>query len=131
MVGKTCQRFLVQLSYSDMHPSSTMSTPSTSTVSSALWAHLLRKDKPTVLHSPASIPIAPVDKTGTSMRLLLHDTQSTLEKFSEKIDNLIKGVEDTRSQALDNHQGWADDIERSTKIIVGEAGGYFGLNTRL
>jgi hypothetical protein len=96
--------------------STTMSTSST------LWAHLLRKDRTNEPIPAISVPIAPADKTGTSVRLLLHDTQATLEKFSQRIDKLVKGVDEVHSKAQEKEQEWADEVERSTKSIVADAG---------
>ena len=73
--------------------------PSSST---ALWAHLLRKDTPSSTpgasydaHNP---PIAPLDRTGTSMRMLLHDTQANFEKFSSRIDTVASTIEATKHE---------------------------------
>ncbi|KAH0836340.1 hypothetical protein J3R83DRAFT_7893 [Lanmaoa asiatica] len=54
--------------------------------SNLLWAHLLRKDATTTEPLSEIPPIAPQDKTGTSMRMLIHDTQVNLEKFSTRLD---------------------------------------------
>lgn len=99
---------------------STMSI--SSTASSTLWAHLLRKDKQNEPILATSVPLAPVDKTGTSVRLLLHDTQATLEKFSQRIDKLVKGVEDFHFKAQEKEKEWADEVEQSTKSIIADAG---------
>ena len=78
--------------------------------STALWGHLLRKDlniqPPSVVASP---PVTPLDKTGTSMRLLLHDTQANFEKFSSKVDNLITGVQATKLEVDAMKKLW--DVE--------------------
>lgn len=68
--------------------------------STALWAHLLGKEK---LPSPPNSeiippPIAPLDKNGTSMRILLHDTQVHLERFSVRADKLHSSVEETKRE---------------------------------
>lgn len=97
-----------------------MSSAST-TVSSTLWAHLLRKDKPNVSTQATSSLIAPADKTGTSVRLLLHDTQATMQKFSEKVDRLIDGVQDAQAKAQAKDHDWAEGVDRSTTSIVREA----------
>ncbi|KAI6042060.1 hypothetical protein EDC04DRAFT_2564739 [Pisolithus marmoratus] len=67
----------------------------------ALWAHILQKDA-IVQESipPIMPPLTPQDKTGTSMRMLIHDTQSTLEKFSERLDTLMTRVDDCRNQVI-------------------------------
>jgi hypothetical protein len=77
--------------------------------------------------SSAPLPIAPVDKTGTSVRLLLHDNQATLEKFSEKVDKLLKGLEDSRSKSQSKDQEWAEEVERSTKLVIDDASKYLNL----
>ncbi|KAG7444428.1 uncharacterized protein BT62DRAFT_900058 [Guyanagaster necrorhizus] len=68
--------------------------------SSVLWAHLLRKD--TLAAPPSSDiplpPIAPTDRTGTSLRILLHDTQAHFEKFSERVEKLTKGVDEAKQE---------------------------------
>lgn len=68
--------------------------------SMTLWAHLFGKDK---LPAPPNSeiippPIAPLDKTGTSARMLLYDTQGTLEKFSVKTDKLFSSLEETKRE---------------------------------
>lgn len=65
-----------------------------------LWAHLFGKDKLPALPSSEIIPppIAPLDKTGTSARMLLYDTQGTLEKFSVKTDKLFSSLEETKRE---------------------------------
>lgn len=68
--------------------------------SSVLWAHLLRKD--TLAAPPSSDiplpPIAPTDRTGTSLRILLHDTQAHVERFSERVEKLTKGVDEAKQE---------------------------------
>jgi hypothetical protein len=68
------------------------------TASKALWGHLLPNGAMTPRVSDNLPPIAPLDKTGTSMRLLLHDTQANLEKFSERVDKLTTGVQATKDE---------------------------------
>ncbi|KAI6013958.1 hypothetical protein BKA83DRAFT_4352144 [Pisolithus microcarpus] len=67
----------------------------------ALWAHIL--PKMAVLQDstpPVNPPLTPQDKTGTSMRMLIYDTQTTLEKFSERLDVLMTRVDDCRGQVI-------------------------------
>ncbi|KAL4066050.1 hypothetical protein J3A83DRAFT_4046444, partial [Scleroderma citrinum] len=45
-------------------------------------------------------PLAPQDRAATSMRMLVHDTQSSLEKFSERLDGLMTRVDDCRCQVI-------------------------------
>jgi hypothetical protein len=87
--------------------------------SMALWAHLLGKDK---LPAPPNSeiippPIVPVDKNGTSMRILLHDTQAHLERFSVRADKLCSNVEETKREITTinalfqrEHETLRDDI---------------------
>ncbi|KAF7794400.1 hypothetical protein EIP86_005534 [Pleurotus ostreatoroseus] len=70
-----------------------------STSATALWGHILQKNLPAPLlpqkpvEIPTNPPLAPNDKLGTSVRMLLHDTQATLEKFSERVEKLTSGVD--------------------------------------
>jgi hypothetical protein len=100
--------------------------PQRSTASTALWAHLLRKEIPSISQvSSTNPPIAPLDKTGTSMRILLHDTQANLEKFSERVDKLACGVGETRREMVTMQQLFQEDHEK----IVGQTvdlGGFLG-----
>ncbi|KAH7885832.1 hypothetical protein F5I97DRAFT_1809501 [Phlebopus sp. FC_14] len=68
--------------------------------SNALWGYLLRKDLPEQESVSKIPPLAPVDKTGTSIRMLVHDTQANLEKFSGRVDGLLSRVDDCKSQVV-------------------------------
>ena len=70
-----------------------------------LWGHLLHKkptaspsSKPIASQSQSVPPIAPVDKAGASARLLLYDTQATLEKFAVQVDKLTAEVQDAKRE---------------------------------
>lgn len=80
-----------------------------------LWAHLLRKDATTSESLSQIPPIAPQDKTGTSMRMLIHDTQVNLEKFSTRLDGLLQRVDDCRSQVVNANK--LLDVERD-KVLT-------------
>ncbi|RDB15829.1 hypothetical protein Hypma_003687 [Hypsizygus marmoreus] len=74
--------------------------PARTPASTALWAHLLRKD---TLGPPPNSgiiipPITPLDKNGTSMRILLHDTQANFESFSARVDKLCSGVDEAKRE---------------------------------
>ena len=76
-------------------------------MSSTLWAHLLNRDATASgsglkagLTSAGLAAMAPADRTGTSVRILLHDTQATIEKFSERVDKLVSEAEDSRQRLL-------------------------------
>ncbi|TFK71377.1 hypothetical protein BDN72DRAFT_837812 [Pluteus cervinus] len=68
--------------------------------SQRLWQHLLSGSKDSGVMPPefprANPPLAPIDKTSTSMRILLHDTQTNFEKFSGRVDTLILNVDETK-----------------------------------
>ncbi|KAK7060833.1 hypothetical protein VNI00_000566 [Paramarasmius palmivorus] len=68
---------------------------------SVLWAHLLRKDTPATGSSSAEMalpPLGPVDKNATSTRILLHDTQANLQKFSDRVEKMSQSIESTRRE---------------------------------
>lgn len=81
----------------NMHESK--QTPITSSAST-MWAHLTRKDPTQATNRPDSTqsgsssfpPPGPLDKTATTMRVLLHDTQMNLERFSGSVERLIEDV---------------------------------------
>jgi hypothetical protein len=59
------------------------------------------------------------------MRILLHDTQANLEKFSERVDKLACGVGETRREMVTMQQLFQEDHEK----IVGQTvdlGGFLG-----
>ncbi|KAJ7639078.1 hypothetical protein FB45DRAFT_741254, partial [Roridomyces roridus] len=66
-----------------------------------LWGQLLRKHTLAVPSTESPLPpTAPLDRNGTSMRILLHDTQANFEKFSTKVDTLTSGIDDTKRELL-------------------------------
>jgi len=83
-----------------------------------LWAHLRRKDVPPLqdhiplLTKDSLPPLAPVDKTGISMRILLSDTQANFEKFGERVVKLSAGVEETKGKMDVIGRMWEDDREK-------------------
>ena len=66
-----------------------------------LWAHLSRKDNAgrTADTDTFIPPSGPQDKTAATMRVLLHDTQMNLERFSGNVERLIEDVHST-TQAI-------------------------------
>jgi len=96
--------------------------PQRSAASTALWAHLLRKDIPVISQTSSNTltnpPIAPLDKAGTSMRILLHDTQANLEKFSEHVDKLASGVSETKREMITMQKLFQEDHEKLVGQIV-------------
>ena len=76
-----------------------------------LWGHLLNKHASSRLlsSSPADGPATntthipatgPHDKAATSTRILLHDTQVHLEKFTERVDRLTNGLDNTKRELI-------------------------------
>jgi len=73
------------------------------TAPSALWAYILQKDLSVSSDLPATPvipPIAPADKTNTSMRMLIHDMQAILERFSTRVDALLNNVKDASTEVI-------------------------------
>nr|GAT58225.1 predicted protein [Mycena chlorophos] len=66
----------------------------------ALWGQLVRKATTAARDAPPVAPTAPLDKTGTSMRVLLHDTQSNFERFANRVDSLSSGIEDAHREIV-------------------------------
>lgn len=109
--------------------SGSSTSTSGSTTVSTLWAHLLNKDatasgsgSKSGLTSLGLTVSAPVDKTGTSVRILLHDTQATIEKFAERVDRLLSEAEDSRQKLLARNEEVNDDVERLFRRVIQEQG---------
>lgn len=84
-----------------LEPGKNYGIPPKAPASASLWAHLLRKDtirgqSPNL--GPVLPPITPLDKNGTSMRILLHDTQAHLDRFSERADKLFSKIDETKRE---------------------------------
>ncbi|KAJ7094528.1 hypothetical protein B0H15DRAFT_829917 [Mycena belliarum] len=95
-----------------------MSTPSRPPASAALWGQLLRKN---TLATPSMVPVpptAPLDKTGTSMRILLHDTQANFEKFSAKVDTLTSGITEAKREIVIVRDLFQREHEAHTMDVV-------------
>jgi hypothetical protein len=104
-----------------------------------LWAHLIRKPAsatfppsgPSASASTSAPPIptpplAPVDKTGASLRILLLDTKSDMEKFSTRVDTLLQRV----GEVADGMQGVKKSLEEQDDRMSEEihlAGAYVPL----
>jgi hypothetical protein len=98
-------------------------------MSSTLWAHLLNKDAAASgsglkagLTSSGLAAMAPADRTGTSVRILLHDTQATIEKFSERVDKLVSEAEDSRQRLLTRNEEVSGEMEQFVRRAVQEHG---------
>lgn len=76
------------------------STPSSSlpATTSTLWRLLDHRD-PSITAQPLShAQLTHQDKVGTSTRILLHDTHVQLEKFSERANSILSGVDVSRRE---------------------------------
>lgn len=51
-----------------------------------------------ITSSHSRAPVVPTDRTGTSARILLHDTKANLEKFTESVHSLVKDVDTAKSR---------------------------------
>ncbi|OBZ66949.1 hypothetical protein A0H81_13081 [Grifola frondosa] len=93
------------------------------TASTALWGHLLRKDVTSQTLSngiPASSfsPITPLDKAGSSMRILLHDTQANLERFSDRVIKMTGSVDETKRELVTVRELFQQEHEQLVDEIV-------------
>ena len=52
------------------------------------------------------------------MRILLHDTQANLEKFSEHVDKLASGVSETKREMITMQKLFQEDHEKLVGQIV-------------
>lgn len=78
----------------------TMSSGNAALPQGNLWAHLLPRPSSTIDHIEDSYPdstltpsMAPLDRTSTSVRILLHDTQTNIDKFSAKVEEMCNGMQ--------------------------------------
>ncbi|CAL1715561.1 unnamed protein product [Somion occarium] len=62
--------------------------------------------------------MVPVDKTGTSARILLHDTQANLEKFTGRLESLTKGLEESKRQICATSELFERGHEHVTEEMV-------------
>ena len=58
-------------------------------------------------------PIAPQDRNGTSMRIMMHDTQAMFEKYAARADNLVKEVGEVKRAMLAS-QKLSEDVHENT-----------------
>ncbi|KZP30546.1 hypothetical protein FIBSPDRAFT_777305, partial [Athelia psychrophila] len=61
-------------------------------------------------------PIIPQDRSGTSMRMLIHDTQAMFEKYSGCANDLLKGVGEAKRTMIVAQKLFEEDHEK----IVGQ-----------
>ena len=85
-----------------------------------LWTYLQRKSTVAEGSGVPLPPLAPVDKTGTSVRILLHDTQAHFEKFSDRVEKITKAFEDSSREMVQLkslfEKSGDDQLRSSTKI---------------
>ncbi|GJJ11477.1 hypothetical protein Clacol_005710 [Clathrus columnatus] len=48
--------------------------------------------------SAGNVPLVPENRIATSLRVVLHDTKSMMEQFSDKLGNLLSGVDQAKRQ---------------------------------
>ncbi|KAI0714202.1 hypothetical protein C8T65DRAFT_155621 [Cerioporus squamosus] len=98
--------------------------------SSGLWGHLMRSTVSQVPTSSAAssttlgrhgAPLAPLDKAGASTRILLHDTQAHLEKFTERVGQLATGFENAKQELSTVQKLYQDEYEQLTDRMIGLA----------
>jgi hypothetical protein len=88
-----------------MAPTAGTSTPSSPlpSTASALWARVLDHRGPssaTTAPLPSHAQFTPQDKTGTSTRMLLHDTHARLEHFSERTNLVFSEIEASKREMV-------------------------------
>lgn len=98
------------------------------TSSAVLWGHLLSNNDVSRTASSsrnaegasatALATITPVDKTGTSLRILLHDTQANLEKFSERVGKLTGDIDESKREIGAAKALLQQDHEKTVEEIV-------------
>ncbi|ETW79333.1 hypothetical protein HETIRDRAFT_453771 [Heterobasidion irregulare TC 32-1] len=103
-------------------PPSSRASRSQFTPTPALWAYLLHKPgssqrTPSGTSFPANTQIAPVDKAGTSTRILLHDTHARLETFSERAGKLADGVDKAQQALVRAQQEMESEMEKMGEHI--------------
>ena len=101
-----------------------------SRTSALLWGHLLSKGNPADAASQSDAPpsgrgdassvprAVPTDKAGTTMRILLHDTQANLEHFSERVTTLTSGIDEAKQEIVAVQKLFEQDHETITADMV-------------
>ncbi|KAF5316297.1 hypothetical protein D9619_006138 [Psilocybe cf. subviscida] len=94
--------------------------PRPPTATTALWTHLLRPGAQNSVSQPdisaLAPPAKPLDKTATSMRILLHDSQAHFEKFTVHVGKLLDGVKESRHEI----KSVQSLFERDRESLVGD-----------
>ncbi|RPD76720.1 hypothetical protein L226DRAFT_506286, partial [Lentinus tigrinus ALCF2SS1-7] len=104
--------------------------PTRPSSSSGLWGHLMRATVSQVPTSSAAssttlgrhpAAVTPLDKAGASTRILLHDTQAHLEKFTEKVGHLATGFENAKQELSTVQKLYQDEHEQLVDRMIGLA----------
>lgn len=94
-----------------------------SDAASKLWGHLLPQkqssQRPELCPPGLAHPVVPTDKTGTSVRILLHDTRANLEEFSTRVQKLTNHIDETKREISDLHILFQNDHENVIEKTVG------------
>ncbi|KAI9064006.1 hypothetical protein FKP32DRAFT_1625651, partial [Trametes sanguinea] len=97
-------------------------------MSTALWGHLLRKTGGSNVPSSSmtststlgkpTLSVDPIDRASTSTRILLHDTQAQLEKFTDRLLHLTSDVDNAKRELVSVQRLYHDDHEQLLDKIV-------------
>ncbi|KAH9926298.1 uncharacterized protein BXZ73DRAFT_49424, partial [Epithele typhae] len=101
-----------------------------STPAAGLWGHLLFKRGPidASLTEPANNQLEnisrnlnthPVDKTGASTRMLLHDTHANLEKFTDRVTQLTVGLDKAKRELVTVQKLFQEEHEQLADRMIG------------
>ena len=99
------------------------------TATNALWGHILRKTgssqvPPSTATSTSTLgkhtsTIAPIDKAGASTRILLHDTQAHLERFTDRVSELVTDLDCAKRELVGVQKLYAEDHEQLMDRMIG------------
>ncbi|KAI8985586.1 hypothetical protein BD414DRAFT_537097 [Trametes punicea] len=105
-----------------------------STASTALWGHLLRRvgssqvppsststNTSTSTLGKQTSSIIPIDKAGTSTRILLHDTQANIEKFMDRVLQLTADLDSVKRELVVVQKLYQEDHEQLLDKMIGLA----------
>ncbi|KZT72018.1 hypothetical protein DAEQUDRAFT_639896, partial [Daedalea quercina L-15889] len=62
--------------------------------------------------------LTPMDKTGTSLRILLHDTQANLENFSDRVNKLAGNIDESKREISTVKELYQQGHEKVVEDIV-------------
>ncbi|OSD05476.1 hypothetical protein PYCCODRAFT_1241398 [Trametes coccinea BRFM310] len=99
-----------------------------SNMSTALWGHLLRKTgtsdvPPSSITSTSTLgkptlSVDPIDRASASTRILLHDTQAQLEKFTDRLLHLTSDIDNAKRELVSVQKLYCDDHEQILDKMV-------------